>query len=91
MNVCKWCMSGSATQNSILLSVLPKLNKIFNQSINQTICVIIKMSDSIISSFVRNNLPYATMRHSVIRFWEPPLGHHETFSDKSLGTSPRPP
>ncbi len=34
MNVCKWCMSGSATENSILLSVLPRLNKIFNQSIN---------------------------------------------------------
>ncbi len=33
MNVCKWCMSGSATENSILLSVLPRLNKIFNQSI----------------------------------------------------------
>ncbi len=25
-------MSGSATENSILLSVLPRLNKIFNQS-----------------------------------------------------------
>ncbi len=35
MNVCKWCMSGSATENSILLRVLPRLNKIFNQSINQ--------------------------------------------------------
>ncbi len=34
MNVCKWCMSGSATENSILLNVLPRLNKIFNQSIN---------------------------------------------------------
>ncbi len=34
MNVCKWCMSGSATENSILLSVLPRLNKVFNQSIN---------------------------------------------------------
>ncbi len=34
MNVCKWCMSGSATENSILLCVLPRLNKIFNQSIN---------------------------------------------------------
>ncbi len=33
--MCKWCMSGSATDNSILLSVLPRLNKIFNQSINQ--------------------------------------------------------
>ncbi len=33
MNVCKWCMSGSATENSILLSVLLRLNKIFNQSI----------------------------------------------------------
>ncbi len=28
-------MSGSATENSILLSVLPRLNKNFNQSINQ--------------------------------------------------------
>ncbi len=37
MNVCKWCMSGSATENSILLSVLTRLNKIFNQSINQSI------------------------------------------------------
>ncbi len=27
-------MSGSATENSILLSVLPRLNKVFNQSIN---------------------------------------------------------
>ncbi len=36
MSVCKWCMSGSATENSILLSVLPRLNKIFNQSINQS-------------------------------------------------------
>ncbi len=27
-------MSGSATENSILLSLLPRLNKIFNQSIN---------------------------------------------------------
>ncbi len=35
MNVCKWCMSGLATENSILQSVLPRLNKIFNQSINQ--------------------------------------------------------
>ncbi len=35
MNVCKWCMSGSATENSILLSVLLTLNKVFNQSINQ--------------------------------------------------------
>ncbi len=35
MNVCKWCMSGSATENSILLRVLLRLNKIFNQSINQ--------------------------------------------------------
>ncbi len=33
-NVCKWCMSGSATENNILLSVLPRLNKIFDQSIN---------------------------------------------------------
>ncbi len=33
MNVCKWCMSGSATENSILLSALPRLNKI---SINQS-------------------------------------------------------
>ncbi len=32
MNVCKWCMSGLATENSILLSVLPRLNNIFNQS-----------------------------------------------------------
>ncbi len=30
MNVCKWCMSGSVTENS----VLPRLNNIFNQSIN---------------------------------------------------------
>ncbi len=37
MNVCKWCMSVSATENSILLSVLPRLNKIFNQSINQSV------------------------------------------------------
>ncbi len=37
MNVCKWCMSGSATENSILLSVLPRLNKSFNQSINQSV------------------------------------------------------
>ncbi len=37
MNVCKWYMSGSATENSILLSVLPRLNKIFNHSINQHI------------------------------------------------------
>ncbi len=28
-------MSGSATENIILLSVLPRLTKIFNQSINQ--------------------------------------------------------
>ncbi len=34
MNVCKWYMSGSATENSILLSVLLSLNKNFNQSIN---------------------------------------------------------
>ncbi len=33
MNACKWCMSGSATENIILISVLPRLNKIFNQSI----------------------------------------------------------
>ncbi len=32
MNECRWYMSGSATKNSILLSVLPRLNKIFNQS-----------------------------------------------------------
>ncbi len=31
------CMSGWATENSILLSVLLKLNKIFKQSINQNI------------------------------------------------------
>ncbi len=31
MNVCKWCMSGSAIENSILLSMLQRLNKIFNQ------------------------------------------------------------
>ncbi len=30
----KWCISGSATENSILLSVLLRLNIIFNQSIN---------------------------------------------------------
>ncbi len=30
--------SGSATENSILLSVLPILNKRFNQSINQSEC-----------------------------------------------------
>ncbi len=39
MNVCKLCKlctSGSATENSILLSVLPRLDKIFNQSINQS-------------------------------------------------------
>ncbi len=35
MNVCKWCMSVSATEHSILLSVLLRLNKIFNQSIKQ--------------------------------------------------------
>ncbi len=35
MNACKWYMSGSVTENSILLSVLPRLNKIsINQSIN---------------------------------------------------------
>ncbi len=34
MNVCKWCMSCSATDNSILLTVLPRLNKMFNQLIN---------------------------------------------------------
>ncbi len=37
MNVCKWGMSGSATENSILLSVLPRLNKMFNQSINHCV------------------------------------------------------
>ncbi len=37
MNVCKWYLSGSATENSILLSVLPRLNKIFNQSINMVV------------------------------------------------------
>ncbi len=31
MNVCKWGMSGSATANSILLSVLLRLNIIYNQ------------------------------------------------------------
>ncbi len=36
MNVCNWCMSGSATGNSILFSVLPRLNNIFNQPINLT-------------------------------------------------------
>ncbi len=35
MNVCKWCTSGLATENSILLSVLPRLNKTFNQSSSQ--------------------------------------------------------
>ncbi len=35
MNVCKWCMSGSATEHSILLSVPLRLNKNFNQLINQ--------------------------------------------------------
>ncbi len=35
MNVCNWCMSGSATENSILLSVLPRLNKIFIHSFIQ--------------------------------------------------------
>ncbi len=29
-------MSGSATENSILVSLLERLNKIFNQSIRQT-------------------------------------------------------
>ncbi len=38
MNVCKWCMSDSANVNSILLHVLPRLNKIFNQSINCVVC-----------------------------------------------------
>ncbi len=33
MNVCKWCMSGSTNGNSTLLSVLPRLNKTFNESI----------------------------------------------------------
>ncbi len=37
MNVCKWRMRGAATENSILLSVLLRLNKIFNQSINNHI------------------------------------------------------
>ncbi len=36
MNVCKWRMGGSATKKCILLSVLLRLNKIFNQSINQS-------------------------------------------------------
>ncbi len=39
MNVCKWCMSNSATENSILQSVLQRLNNIFNhfnQSINNS-------------------------------------------------------
>ncbi len=36
MNVCKWCMSGSSTGKGILLNVLPRLNKIFNQSINHS-------------------------------------------------------
>ncbi len=31
-NACKWSMSGLTTENSILLSVLPRLNKTFNQS-----------------------------------------------------------
>ncbi len=35
MNVCKWCMSGSASKTSILQSVLPRLNNIFNHAINQ--------------------------------------------------------
>ncbi len=35
VNVCKWCMSSSATENSIFLSVLPRLNNIFYQSINK--------------------------------------------------------
>ncbi len=38
MNVCKWCMSGSATENSILLSVLPRFS--INQSVNQSIITI---------------------------------------------------
>ncbi len=33
MYVCKWCMGVSATKNSILLSVLMRLNKCFNQFI----------------------------------------------------------
>ncbi len=33
--MCKWCMSGSATENKILLSVLTRLNK--KKSINQSI------------------------------------------------------
>ncbi len=41
MNVCKWCMSGSANKNSILLSVLPRLNKVFNQSIKRYMSIII--------------------------------------------------
>ncbi len=35
MTVCKWCMSGSANENSISLSVPLRLNKNFNQLINQ--------------------------------------------------------
>ncbi len=36
MNVCKWCMSGSSTENNILLSVQRRLSKNFNQSINHS-------------------------------------------------------
>ncbi len=43
MNVCKWCMSDSATVNSILLSVLPRLNKNFNQSIKASVLANLNM------------------------------------------------
>ncbi len=33
MNVCRWCIGGLATLNSILLSVMPRLNKTFNHFI----------------------------------------------------------
>ncbi len=36
MDVCKWCTNGSDIENSFFLSVLPRLNKTFNQSIIQS-------------------------------------------------------
>ncbi len=82
MNVCKLCMSGTATENSILLSVLPRLNKICNQSINHKVAILLFHSgdlvslitfegtifDQAVSCFSGKNLPFVFQRVMYLYF-----------------------
>ncbi len=49
-------MSGSATENSILLCVLPRLNNIFKVLINQSICPALSMNVTCIQNSIHTRI-----------------------------------